>query len=357
MRTLDAVTQFRLLYMQSIAHAWLDAGFRDALTSGKPGAAVDALNTRFSPGVKAGDPGAAWPWHNSVDLFIDYSKKFLWTGTDWYWPQEGTIVLSKAQEELVDEERADRQAEADDVKDGPSEEQAGDDDSAPVAAVGETLTEDVLKLYIPRRVRSLDGNRVDPALHPAALADYYRQRPSLFGDDDANTPIGTLQIQTNPKWSHFENALPSTLAPSPESAVFFGGNEAYVSAGAKPPPGGFVPSRDGFFNFAVVLLTVMAKAWGNIEFAKLLRLDPAAGFLAVRGFKSPWKLAVKIKYDYQARWKGPDYVGDDPWYLPKKHELRLHMPAAPSEVKDRAVALATYNATGAEYPFSCCVCC
>jgi ribosomally synthesized peptide (two-chain TOMM family) len=156
-----------------------------------------------------------------------------------------------------------------------------------------------------------------------------------------------LKRKSGAEWSGFSKGT----APAAGRATHVSSGTPFKSAGQAPPEGGFVPGTEGFFDFGVVLLSVMAKAWENEQFAKLLVEDPTAGLNTVRGYKPPWHLGIEFRFDEGAHWiEG----AETPWHLPTPHVLRLQMPAAPPAEHDWAVALAAYNSTGAEYPFTCC---
>ena len=99
-------------------------------------------------------------------------------------------------------------------------------------------------------------------------------------------------------------------------------------------------------------MSAMAKAWDNEAFGKLLLGDdPTAALASIRGYSAPWALRLLVKNDETARW---DESSKEGWSALSKHELRLNLPAAPAPVADQSVALAAYNSTGAEFPFTCC---
>jgi ribosomally synthesized peptide (two-chain TOMM family) len=134
-------------------------------------------------------------------------------------------------------------------------------------------------------------------------------------------------------------------------------------SGQEAPPGGFIPDGGSFLNFEVALLYVMAKAWESADFRALLTdvsAQDAAGIRrdderlrailrTIRGFNPPWRLRLAIREDPDARW-----VPGRGWSLPKAHELILNLPRRPAEASHFSLALASYNATGAEFPFTCC---
>lgn len=154
-----------------------------------------------------------------------------------------------------------------------------------------------------------------PDLETKALADYYRTNAILFGD----------------------------------------GQER----------GALMPAHEGFEEFQVVLLAAMAKAWVDPEFKERL-LDEAQCQKALEEctkrdpndtdpWKSPWKLKFVVKHDTESKWDpGPD-PNSGKWNTKERPIiLKLCLPPKPADSKSSALALAMYNAAGAEYPFTCC---
>jgi ribosomally synthesized peptide (two-chain TOMM family) len=280
--------QFRLLYLRAIAHAWIDPDFRKKLVDEKSaGGVVGHLATRF--------PKEPWPWPGTVDLRIEDSPQFLWTGSQWFWPQP-------SKEDRLDE----------------------------------------IRLLVPRRPKGKNGAPIPVEKHGIALADYYRVRPSLLGHGPSVASGGGATVMIDARKLSAAGPMAS-LAATPLESDAAGG-----------VVGGFIPSSGSFLDFNVALLSVIAKAWENENFAKVLVVDPIASLQTVHQYSPPWKLDIHIQYDEHAYWDEADE--QTPWHHLPQHVITLHLPEPPRDSKDHPIALAAYNATGAEYPFTCCAC-
>ena len=135
---------------------------------------------------------------------------------------------------------------------------------------------------------------------------------------------------------------------------------APVGPDSAPPEGGYIPSGRDFAAFKVVLITAMAKAWRDERFRETLQLDAKTALREIRGYELPWNMSIHVHDDPDARWHPPDEHADPPnhhqsyWDHERPHTLRLFLPAKPSDLTCEPIALASYNAAGAEYPFTCC---
>lgn len=193
--------------------------------------------------------------------------------------------------------------------------------------------EESLKIVIPLTPPD------DVEQYAEALADYYANRPSLLSDDPVNPA------------SSFANSL--ALRFDSQVVSFF--EDASVFGASRPAPlprpnDGLVPSPLSFLDFQVALLSIIAKSWDNLAFRELIK-DPknaTVGLGAIRGYKHPWRLRLAFA-DSEAKWLADEHH----WDKYGKHELLLHLPQTP-DLQDRAVALANYNGTGADFCFSCC---
>lgn len=266
--SMNKLLEFRTAYLRAIAQAWLDPSFHELLTT-TPIRALEVL-------------GFTWPWPICT-LRIMNNPEFTWIGDEWSW--------------------------------------------------SDTLPES-LTLHLPLRPqgRTADGNPQDlPVADQAmALADFYRQRASLFSDD----------------WGNNDPSAPERL-PSH-------GSNLDVESGA--PIGGFIPTDQSFEAFKVVLITAMAKAWAYPSFRALLLKDAAEALGTVRGYRLPWNMKIRIAEDMNAWWGPiPDVPGRSCWYFENspQHVLSLYLPTRPDITMSEPIALAMYNATGAEYPFTC----
>ncbi len=291
--TLDGeLMTFRTTWLRAVALAWTNGTFRSALVRDPKTALSDSF-------------GFAWPWPNVLDFEVAEQPHFKWIGDDWTWPADG---------------------------------------------------EDQLSLRIPLEPMTNGGSgapvRIAASNHALALADYYAIRPSMFGTIGGGgaTPRGNSLV-TSAAIDLTERASLSLgdymVAGSP---VRFGGHG--------PPPGGFVPSAGSFMDFEVVVIAAMAKAWENAAFAQLLDADFNLALTTIRDYTEPWKLILKVKNDPTARWSAAT-VGQGGKVVPSKwetlsaHKLTLNLPCEPV-IKDQSVALAAYNSTGAQFPFTCC---
>jgi ribosomally synthesized peptide (two-chain TOMM family) len=231
--------------------------------------------------------GFEWPWPHVCELRVENTKKFEWIGDDWVW----------------------------------------------TPCQGESLT-----LNVP-----LEPRGIDPTQRAMALADFYRQRSSIFSDD-WDTQYGP----DGPKAPGVKHG---------PVAMDLGGE---LGPGSGPPPGGYVPGPEVFANFKVVLLAGIARAWEDSNFRKKLELDTATGLHAIREYELPWKLLISVVDDPRAKWQPPGDPTKDPrkhqsfWLHDKKHVLRLLLPSKPKELACEPIALASYNAMGAQFPFTCC---
>jgi ribosomally synthesized peptide (two-chain TOMM family) len=284
MNGMDALMSFRTAYLRAIAMAWIDPKFMARLTDKKQGArkAMESV------------PQFEWPWGDSLELFVRLEKdpqaQLVWVGDDWVWP----------------------------------------------TAKGH---KDELLLRVPLDPKSAG---VSDAKRALALADYYRQRPTVFGDGAWSTSNAMLRSAGgNP--TLFAEAL-FQLAPAVGDRQF---------AGHAPLPNGFMPDQNGFLNLGVALLSVISRAWEYPRLIEVLLDEPAVTLQSVRGYKTPWDLEIKVENDRYARWS--ESAGDDkPWKPLKPHRLTLTLPTRPETQTHHPLALAAYNATGAEYPFTCC---
>lgn len=270
----DKLTEFRTVYLRAIAQAWIDPKFRAEFLE-NPSRALQAT-FQFE-----------WPW-DSIVLRVKAHDKFVWTGSDWAWPAN---------------------------------------------------EEDSLTLYIPEAVKSPPTSSThDPILpeeQARALADYYKQRPSLFGTSRDSASSGANK--TNTSHQLLQGA-----------SWEFSGDSALI--------GGFMPDARGFLNLEVALVSAMAKAWANTQFRRILFEDTCLALKSVRGYKTPWNMKVRFQPDPAASWNAgtAQTPGASRWRVLTPHALELCLPTAPQDARDQAIGLATYNATGAEYPFTCC---
>jgi ribosomally synthesized peptide (two-chain TOMM family) len=220
------------------------------------------------------------------------------------------------------------------VVDAEGFEWVGDDWIWPSATpAGEGLT-----LYVPLEPPTGSSSHpLSPEEQATALADYYRLRPSLL------TATGPLKDWGFNVSSAFLDHLKAP--PSPIVATQHGSPE---------PQGGFVPNDAEFANFEVALLYAISKAWENSAFRRYLQDSPQFAIASCHGYHPPWPLPLRIQNDTGARWQPHSKDPFRKWQNLSPTVLTLSLPQKPEEVREYGIALAAYNATGAQYPFSCC---
>ncbi|MDI1433260.1 BMA_0021/BMA_0022 family TOMM bacteriocin [Polyangium sorediatum] len=235
--------------------------------------------------------GFDWPWTSACTLEITTSEaaqgRFEWIGDEWVWSKN-----------LLDS----------------------------------------LTLYLP-----LTAPSSDPNARAMALADYYRQRASLFSDDWGTEygPLGPLSALRSPR------GVPVL-------------NDPAIGPHSSAPVGGFVPSDNEFSAFQVALLSALAKAWADPGFKQKLLIDSTVALHTIRGYELPWNMNIIIRDDSGAHWTPPNVSSSPPshgqsyWTFSQPSALTLYLPTKPHNVEAEPIALAAYNATGAEYPFTCC---
>lgn len=123
-----------------------------------------------------------------------------------------------------------------------------------------------------------------------------------------------------------------------------------VFSNLTPLDGHLMYGADTFREFAIALTVVMGKAWKNDEFRALVQIPGVLteALRYARGYAPPWQLRTDVQHDDKAKWSPRSR-----WTNLMRHELTLSLPSPPKR-DDWSVALAAYNATGAQYPFSCC---
>jgi ribosomally synthesized peptide (two-chain TOMM family) len=235
--------------------------------------------------------GFAWPWDHIIDFAVAQDQGLQWAGDDWVWP---------------------------------------------------TDHEDSLTLYLPIT------RRPDVDLRPRALADYYAQRPSIFGTaggGGGSTPRSQSLVTSA--------GLDITDADGMPIASFMLAGAPVRFAGLAPPNGGFIPNSGTFADFEVVLLSALAKAWDNDAFATLIQADEPVlrvALSSIRGYSPPWRLTLRVLDDENATYNAES----SRWDGLTPHQLALNLPDRPASIPEQALALAAYNSTGAEFPFTCC---
>jgi ribosomally synthesized peptide (two-chain TOMM family) len=175
-----------------------------------------------------------------------------------------------------------------------------------------------------------------PELHALALADFYNSQPTLFGTDVSRV---LKRAKKNPQ------IAADLVVPG----------AADRNANPNMP---YIGSVEEFSNFQVAVITFISICWKSngipdrndnptkaLAKALFSGLDPK--------YRVPWEMMIMVQNDTQTSW---DPVARE-WKDGSPHVLKMLLPTKPPEASDYAVALASYNATGAEYPFTCCCAC
>lgn len=104
-----------------------------------------------------------------------------------------------------------------------------------------------------------------------------------------------------------------------------------------------------FAEFGVVTARIIALAWSDSDFADRLFATPDARQIVQNSmdYMVPWNFQLKFH-----RVEGPSNDGDDYWLEFPCSAITVFLPETP-EVDVEAIALAAYNDTGSQYPFTC----
>ncbi len=213
-----------------------------------------------------------------------------------------------------------------------------------------------LTLYVPL---SYAMTNIKADQRGMALADWYRQRSSLFSDD-----WGTVYNASGPQQTPPQSASQTPKQPPSGDLDFVVSEAPAVSSHSPAPEGGYLSGSQDFESFKIVLLAAIAKAWEDDDFCTKLQIDAATALSKIRSYELPWDLGIEIRDDTWGSWTPPDSTakagsGQSFWSWSSvaatqtKHQLTLYLPPAP-DVDSQPLALAMYNAAGAEYPFTCC---
>jgi len=179
----------------------------------------------------------------------------------------------------------------------------------PLDTVGWFGYADEFKLALPARPARKE-------MEASVLARYYQEFPTLLGQGDLNLL-------------------------SPEGARAAGISDLNIG----------LPLPDSFGAFGLVIGNLIALTWRDRAFAKRL-FDPEledARPLVEDATDSlvPWNFNLRFELA-----EGKSSEKDEYWYSFPDTTITLHLPEKP-DLDVEAVALAAYNATGGQYPFSC----
>ena len=239
-----------------------------------------------------------WPWEGTLTLKVFDGKGCDWIGDNWVWPRD--------------------------------------------VAGGDGMT-----LFVPLDPPTgAHSKPLDPAEHAVALSDYYRMRPSLL------TAVGPLQSWSfnvsSALWNHLSQGV-SPISKAPNQLTRSA--QRYASPA---PEGGLVPDESEFASFEVALIYAISKAWENEVFRRYLQENPEFAIATCHGYQPPMALDLKIVNDEGAKWDSGARLPSGKWQNLRPTVLKLGIPQKPQDVRDFSIALASYNATGAQYPFTCC---
>jgi ribosomally synthesized peptide (two-chain TOMM family) len=251
--------------------------------------AAAALKQRF---------GYEWYWHESCELKLEKPpQSYEWVGDQWVWP---------------------------------------------------TVMDEVLTLRVPLDPKKIG---ISDELQGEALADYYRQRPSLFDDSPQGAgkqPRPAIQpTEAMPSRAMMLTRADAVGNPTPAPAI---------------PGGSFIPASNVFSSFTVALVAAMGRAWGDQNFQRTLLINSVTALAQIAGYNPPWEFRIAICEDTTSTWQkstsGRGEPSNSKWLFTQKHTLQLFIPAKPPATVPSCepLALAMYNATGAAFPFTCCAC-
>lgn len=104
-----------------------------------------------------------------------------------------------------------------------------------------------------------------------------------------------------------------------------------------------------FADFTVMLVKLIAMLWTDPELELPVGCDDYRNFLQDNmDYSVPWTFRLQLLWV-----PGPSSTSDDYWLQFPRTTIKLHVPQKPEEIMIEPIALATYNASGSQYPFSC----
>jgi ribosomally synthesized peptide (two-chain TOMM family) len=238
-----------------------------------------------------------WPaeW-DRLKLQVTKEESFIWVGDTWTWVEE------------------------------------------PEPAAG--AQEDELQLWLPLSAR------IPEAQYALALSEYYKHRSSIFSKCPPDAP-GRLA-----RGASAQQFLSATLGGAHGFMMADGSRQGVHWQPNDAPQGGFVPAYSSFANLSVALVSALAKAWTIENYKARLLQDPESALHSTREYSIPWKLKLHIKDDHGPKWDATKLEWD--FKKERTNVLVLCLPVRPTSGSNQALALAAYNASGAEYPFTCC---
>ncbi|AUX45215.1 uncharacterized protein SOCE26_066960 [Sorangium cellulosum] len=123
-----------------------------------------------------------------------------------------------------------------------------------------------------------------------------------------------------------------------------------------PPRDGVSQPPDDFAEFGVLTARLLAMMWGDEKFKEQLLGERDARRLvqAAMGVIVHWNFNLKFSYlDWDEFWNDIDYQGQPEGTIPARVKITVNIPQNPPDDAVWPVALAAYNDTGPQYPFTC----
>lgn len=112
----------------------------------------------------------------------------------------------------------------------------------------------------------------------------------------------------------------------------------------------FTVAPDDFGAFGSITVRILALTWESELFRTALYTsnDSRVQIQDAMDYMVPWNFSLVIREAPGASSTSPAYWRDFP-----RSEITLHIPMRPETLAVEAAALAAYNDTGSQYPFSC----
>lgn len=190
----------------------------------------------------------------------------------------------------------------------------------PVGTRGWFGIADRFDVYLPDKPASADEQA-------AVLARYCAEFPSLLG-------ASRRRFECEDSGGHQRKKIKPVVARSRD-------DEHLIHPEVEAPT--------DFAEFGVITARLIALAWSDPVFAERLFTTPDARQLVQNAmdYMVPWNFQLKFH-----RVEGPSCDSDDYWLEFPCSAITVFMPMTP-DADVEAIALAAYNDTGAQYPFTC----
>lgn len=182
----------------------------------------------------------------------------------------------------------------------------------------------------------------------------YEKEPTEWNTQSSTGWVGSndtfiINLPNNPKKDQVE-ALTAYYQIFP---TLFGVTVDSGTVVRGPLPQDLGVDSNPFLEFGGVTLRALALAWENKEFLKELSdetLEDATPVLSRwLGYNNPWNFKLKFQFGTGFKWDAKNKM----WTNPPKNVVKLHYPRKPKDSGSQPIALATYNESGPQYPFSC----